>query len=157
MSTSTLVEPFLPPNTIVPINEDLFIPYFTNLYEEIANAVNSKDLNFYPVSITSIATLIPNLPLFGAYIICVSGSQQDPDGSWPPTITASLCESAQGTAGSVAVLGSQAGQPNAAGGGQWSAATLTIGATAGGFTINHSVAGATGSFNIRIIGTQTGV
>lgn len=136
--------PPLPPNTIVPQDSDLFIPYLNRLYEDIAFAVNSKDNNFFPFSITNTSADIPNLPNFGAFIICVSGAS-----SGLPTITASLCKAASGGAGSIAVLGSQAGAVA-----PWVAATLTITSTATNFQINHSVAGVTGNFNIKIIGTQ---
>ena len=76
-------QPLLPPNTIVPVNDDLFIPYLTELYEDIATAVNSKDPKFYPMAITSTAQDILNVPKYGAFIICVSGVD-----STLPTITA---------------------------------------------------------------------
>jgi hypothetical protein len=144
MTFPQIQRPSLPPNTIVPENEDLFIPYFNRLYEDIAFTVNSKDSTFFPAAITSTATDIPNLPNFGAFIICVSGVD-----STLPTITASLCKSTAGSAGSVTNIGSQAGT-----GTTWAAATLTISSSATNFQIRHSVAGVTGNFNIRIIGTQ---
>lgn len=150
MTINPMTQPLLPPNTIIPDNEDLFIPYMTRLYEDIAYAVNSKDPNYYPMGITDIATNILNVPNFGAFIICVSASNQAPDGSYPPTITASLCKSSASVAGQVVVLGSQAGQ----GGGVWGGATLTISSTATNFQIMHSVASVTGNFNIRLIYTQ---
>jgi hypothetical protein len=134
----------LPPNTIVPENDDLFIPYFNRLYEDIAYAVNSKDYNFFPIPITDTAVNIPNLPNFGAFIVCVSGVD-----SSLPTLTASLCKSDTGVAGAIVPLGFQIGT-----GLTWAGATLTITSTATNFQVNHSVAGVTGNFNIRIIGTQ---
>ncbi len=138
------IQPLLPPNTIVPINEDLFIPYLNRLYEDIASAVNSKDPKYYPMAISSSAQNILNVPSFGAYVICVSGVTDT-----LPTITASLCKASKTVAGSVAVLGSQAGTAV-----PWAAATLTITSTATNFQIRHSVGGLVGNFNIRLIGTQ---
>lgn len=144
MTFPQIQRPSLPPNTIVPENEDLFIPYLNRLYEDIAFTVNSKDATFFPAAITSTAADIPNLPNFGAFIICVSGVDSD-----LPTITASLCKADSTVAGSVTPLGSQAGT-----GTTWAASTLTITSTATNFQIKHSVVGVTGNFNIRIIGTQ---
>jgi hypothetical protein len=135
--------PILPPNTIVPTNEDLFIPYLNRLYEEIAFAVNSKDPKYYPMAITTTPTNILNVPNFGAFIICVSGAD-----SSLPTLTASLCKSTAGNGGNIAVIGSQVGS------GTWAGKALTINATATNFQISHNLAGTTGNFNIRLIGTQ---
>jgi hypothetical protein len=135
--------PTLPPNTIVPENEALFIPYLNRLYEDIANTVNNKDNNFFTIPITSTASNIYNLPNFGAYLITVSG--QD---STLPTITASLVKSDAGVAGVVNVLGTQAGT------GAWAGNVLTITSTATNFQIAHNRAGVTGNFNINITGTQ---
>lgn len=136
-------KPYLPPNTIVPSNESLFIPYFINLYEDIAQTVNSKDINFYPMAISSIPTNIVNLPSFGAFIICVSGID-----SSLPTLTASLCKSDANASGSVITLGSQAGT------GFWTGNILAITSTSTSFQIAHNKTGVVGNFNIRIIGTQ---
>jgi len=144
MSNSrTMVFSTLPPNTIVPENWDLFIPYLNRLYEDIAFTVNDKDNNFYPISITSTPQNIVNLANFGAFIICVSGED-----STLPTLTASLCKSDFNASGSIAVLGSQVGT------GAWAGNALTITSTATNFQIAHNRTGVTGNFNIRIIGTQ---
>lgn len=135
----------LPPNTIVPENDDLFIPYFNKTYEDIAYAVNSKDYTFFPIPITSTPVNIPNLPNFGAFIVCISGID-----STLPTLTASLCKSDAGAIGVINVIGSQAGSVA-----PWAAVNLTITTTATNFQVNHSgAAGTNGNFNIRIIGTQ---
>ena len=136
--------PSLPPNTIVPEDENLFISYLNRLYEEIAFCVNNKDNTYFEIPITDAATDIPNLPNFGAFIVCVSGTD-----STLPTLTASLCKSSASVAGSIAVLGSQAGT------GAWAGNTLTISSTATNFQIAHNRAGVTGNFNIRIVGTQS--
>ena len=143
MSYPVILQPSLPPNTIVPENDFLFIPYLNRLYEDIALTVNNKDNIYFAAPITSSASNIPNLPNFGAYIICVSGTTNT-----LPTITASLCKSTATSAGSVAVLGSQSGS------GAWAGISLTITSTSSNFQISHNNAGVTGNFNIRILGTQ---
>lgn len=143
MSFPVILQPSLPPNTIVPEDEFLFISYLNRLYEDIAFTVNNKDNIYFLAPITSTATDIPNLPNFGAYIICVSGQN-----STLPTITASLCKSTASSAGSIAVLGSQNGS------GAWAGISLTITSTATNFQIRHNNAGVTGNFNIRVLGTQ---
>ncbi len=137
------IQPLLPPNTIVPMNEDLFIPYLNRLYEDIASAVNSKDPKYYPMAISSSAQNILNVPTFGAYVICVSGVDET-----LPTVTASLCKASKTVAGSVTVIGSQVGTVN------WAGNTLIISSTATHFQIRHDRAGVVGNFNIRLIGTQ---
>lgn len=144
MTFPIIQRPNLAPNTIVPENKDLYISYFNQIYEDVAFAVNSKDYTFFPTTVTDTAQNIPNLPNYGSYIICVSGVD-----SGLPCVTASLCKNSSSLVGVVNVIGSQAGSS-----GIWAAATLTISAAATNFQIRHSVAGATGNFNIRIIGTQ---
>lgn len=144
----------LPPNTIVPEDEDLFIPYLNRLYEDISFAVNERDASYFPIPITSTASDIPNIPNFGAFVLCVSGESSEKDGSgnpigWLPTLTVSLCKSDATAAGSIAVLGSQAGT------GTWAANTLTVTSTDTNFRIAHNRVGKTGNFNIRILGTQS--
>lgn len=143
MTFPIITQPTLPPNTIVPENEDLFLPYLNRLYEDIAFTVNNKDNNFFQIPITSSAANIPNLPNFGAFIVAVSGTL-----STLPTITASLCKADATATGSIAVLGSQVGT------GAWAGNALTITSTATNFQIKHNRAGVTGNFNIRILGTQ---
>lgn len=143
MTFPIVQQPSLPPNTIVPENENLFIPYLNRLYEDISNAVNNKDPKFFTAEITSVATNIPNLPNFGSYIICVSGQTTS-----LPTITASLCKASSSAAGAVTTIGSQVGT------GAWAGNALTITSTATNFQIAHNRAGVSGNFNIRIIGTQ---
>lgn len=143
MSSQPPIQPLLPPNTIVPTNEDLFVPYLNRLYEDIASAVNSKDPNHYPIAIISTPTNILNVPNFGAFILCVSGV--DPT---LPTITVSLCKASNALAGVATALGSQVGT------GAWAGNALTVTSTASNFQINHDRTGVSGNFNIRIIGTQ---
>jgi hypothetical protein len=151
MSTTSIpVQPSLTPTTIIPENRDLFISYQNRTYEDIANTVNDKVNTFYPVAITSTPTNILNLPTFGAFILAVSAEEAAQDGSWPPTITVSLCKSSNSVAGVVSVLGSQAGQ----GGGVWGGKVLTVTSTATNFQIAHNATGVSGNFNIMYIGTQ---
>lgn len=145
--------PSLEPATVVPESEDLFLPYLTNLYADIAETVNSKDNIYFDFAITSTAQNIPNIPNFGAFLICVSGSLPDTNAAgtvlgYLPTLTASLCKSSQVAGGSIAVLGSQAGT------GSWAAINLTITSTTTNFQIAHNNAGVSGNFNIKFIGTQ---
>ena len=150
MSFPQINQPQLTPNTIVPENKELYIPYFNQVYEDIASAVNSKDSNFFTAPISDTPTNIPNMPNFGSFIICVSGEESTvvPDSS-PPTITSALCKSSATAAGSAPfTLNSQVGT------GAWAGNALTITATATNFQIAHDRAGVTGNFNIKIIGTQ---
>jgi hypothetical protein len=134
----------LPTSTIVPQQDELFIPYFTRTYEAIAQAVNAKDNSYFTIAITSAATNIPNLANFGAFIVCVSGTNNT-----LPCLTAALSKASATSAGVINVLGSQNGST-----GVWSGITLTITSTATNFQIAHSASGKSGNFNIRIIGTQ---
>lgn len=145
MSTTTQVQASLPTSTILPKDDSLFEPYFTDIYSQLANAVNERDFNFYPIAITDTAQDILNLPRFGAFIVCVSGID-----STLPTRTWSLCKADATAAGSIAVLGTQVGT------GAWAGNTLTITSTTTNFQIRHDRAGVTGAFNIRVIGTQLG-
>lgn len=136
----------LPQSTIVPKDDNLFIPYFTRTYEAISQAVNAKDSSFFPISITSTATNIPGVPSFGAFVVAVSGVS-----STLPTATWCLCKADATSSGAsgIAVLAFQAGTST------WSGKVLTITSTATNFQIAHNNTGVTGSFNIRIMGTQS--
>jgi hypothetical protein len=135
--------PYVYETTIVPQGWDLFIPYFNRLYEQIASTVNNKDNIAYTMAVTSTPQDIAQTPQFGAFIICVSGVA-----STLPTLTASLCKSDATQAGSIAILGSQAGTAN------WAGFSLTIISTATNFQISHNNTGLSGAFNIRLTGTQ---
>ena len=143
MTSQPPIQPILSTNTIVPTNDDLFIPYLNRLYEDIASAVNSKDPKYYPMAITDVPQNVLNAPNFGSFIICVSGVD-----STLPTLTASLCKASSLSAGSITPIGSQVGT------GAWAGNALAITSTATNFQIAHDRAGATGNFNIRLIGTQ---
>ena len=135
--------PFLPTTTVIPEKDDLFIPYQNRVYEELASAINERDNSYFPWPITSTASNLPNVPNFGAFVICISGET-----TTLPTLTASLCKADAGAAGSIAVLGSQVGT------GAWAGNALTITSTATNFQVAHNRTGVTGNFNIRVIGTQ---
>ncbi len=143
MSFPIVQRPSLPPNTIVPQDEGTFIQYLNRLYEDIAFTVNEKDYVFFPIAISDTPSDIPNMPNFGAFIVCISGVD-----STLPTLTASLCKADSTAAGSIAPLGSQVGT------GAWAGNALTITSTTTNFQIAHDRAGVTGNFNIKIIGTQ---
>ena len=135
--------PNLPPSTIVPQNNDLFIPYFNRTYEDISYTVNAKVNKYFPMAITSSATNIVNLPGFGSFLLMVSGVA-----STLPTLTVSLTKADSTASGAIVVLGSQAGT------GAWAGNALTITSTATSFQIAHNRAGVSGNFNIQFIGTQ---
>jgi hypothetical protein len=138
--------PYLPPNTIVPnpVDEtDTFIQYFNRLYEEIAFNMNQRDFTYFAIPISSTAADIPNIPNFGAYIICVSGVD-----STQPTITASLVKSTTSIAGVATTLGTQAGS------GAWAGFNILLTSSTSNFRIRHDRPGVTANFFIRIIGTQ---
>jgi hypothetical protein len=143
MTYPTFEFPFLPTTTVIPSDKDLFIPYQNRVYEELAQAINERDNSYFPWPITSVAENIPNVPNFGAYLICISGVD-----TTLPTLTASLCKADSTASGSVAVLGSQVGT------GAWSGNSLTITSTATNFQVAHDRTGVSGNFNIRVIGTQ---
>lgn len=137
--------PYLPPNTIVPVEDldDTFVQYLMRLYEEIAFNVNQRDYVYFPIAISDVSADIPNLPNFGAFIVCVSGVN-----STQPVKTWSLVKADATAAGVINILGTQAGT------GAWAGNNLTITSTATNFQIAHNRAGFTDNFNIRIVGTQ---
>ncbi len=137
--------PLMPQSTIVPkpADELTFVQYMMRLYEDLAFAINYRDFTFFEIPISDVASDIPNIPNFGAFIVCVSGVD-----STQPVKTWSLVKSTSTGAGVINVLGTQAGT------GVWAATNLTITSTATNFQIAHNLAGVTANFNIRIIGTQ---
>lgn len=145
-TTTTPYLPSLPTTTIMPTTDDLFEPYWTDLYSQMADTINRKDEIFYPMAITNTAQNILNLPRFGSFILCVSGI----DEGLPAYVFVLTKSRSTTTAGTFATLGSQAGTIA-----PWVAATLTVSSTTTNFQINHSVANTTGNFNLRVIGTQT--
>ena len=142
-TTTTPYQASLPTTTVMPTSKDLFEPYWTDLYTQIADTINRKDDIFYPVAISDIAQDILNLPRFGTYIVMVSGIE-----STLPTRSWALCKADATAAGTIAVLGTQVGT------GAWAGNTLIVTSTATNFQIRHDRAGVTGGFNIRVVGTQ---
>ncbi len=141
----------LPLTTIIPSpsDEDLFLPYLTRLYEDIATVVNQKDNTYYTIPIGTTAMAIPNVPNFGAYLICVAGTE---DGM--PTTTYSLTK-ANSTANGVATNLSRQAGTTIGGVTTWNGVNLTIASSATNFTIVHNAAAGTiGNFNVRFIGTM---
>lgn len=136
-------QPFLPTTTIVPSDDDLFIPYFNRTYEAIALTVNQKVGSYFQIPITDAAVNIPNLPNFGAFLLCISGSL-----STLPCIVVALSKADSTASGVVAVLTSQVGTS------AWAGNALTVSATATNFQVKHNRAGVTGNFNLQILGTQ---
>lgn len=135
----------LPENTIVPPpseDENDFIQYLNRLYEDIAFAVNSKDSIFFTIPISNAPTDIPNLPTFGAFILCVSGTQ-----TGMPSYVWALTKNNSSLVGTVNILSNQVGTIT-----PWVGATLTVTSTATNFQIQHSVA-TTANFNIRFLTT----
>lgn len=146
MSTKPTVIPqgIVPRSTVVPAEEELFTPYFTRTYEDLADAINAKEGSYFLAPITGTATNLPNVANFGSYIVCISGEE-----SGLPCLTAALCKSDSNIAGSIVPLTFQAGSIA-----PWIGVTVTITSTATNFQIAHSAAGQSGNFNIKIIGTQ---
>lgn len=144
----------LPPNTVVPVDEGLFIQYLNRLYEDIAFAVNNRDYGFFPISVTDTPQDIPNIPNFGAFIVAVSGGDTITagpvvTGDTLPTATYSLCKSTSTGAGQANVLGSQVGT------GSWAGNSILITSTGTNFQIAHDRATEVANFNIRILSTQS--
>ena len=124
---------------------DEFIRYLNRMYEDIAFAMNSKDFNYFTISISDTASNIPNLPNYGAFLVCVSGVDSTlPTGIW------TLCKSDATAAGTNGVTDPLCSQP---GTGDWLGNLLTITSTADNFQIAHDRANEIGNFNIRIVGT----
>lgn len=127
-----------------PSDEDLFIPYFNRLYENIALAVNARDYIYFTAPISNQYTNIPNLPNFGSFMVCISGAT-----TGMPAFTWSLTKADANAAGSGVAITVQVGTIA-----PWVGATILVDSTATNFRVKHSVANTLGNFNFRIIGTQ---
>lgn len=155
MSTQDVQLPYLPPNTIVPLPEEVatFVQYLTRVYEDIAININARDFIFFPIPISDVPTDIPNVARFGAFMICVSAISAiviDGQNEYPPTGVWALCKSDPTQAGVVNQLSFQAGT-----GANWGGIVLTISnASSTNFQISHNLPNTTAGFNIRIVGTQ---
>jgi len=114
----------------------------TNL---IIDSLNNKKASFIEMFITDSAETIPNLPEYGAFIICVQGEQ-----STMPGRVYACCSN--GTAGSVASLVSQAGTTAPSGETNWNGKVLTIAASGANFTVAHDNTGISAKFYLTILG-----
>ena len=145
----------LPPNTIVPSpteQEDIFIQYLNRVYEDIAYIVNQKDFNFFQITITDTEIDIPFMNRSGAYIIAISGEfpiEEDLGTNYLPSGTWAVAKSSEEAAAAISNLQLQSGV-----GPTWLGQSLQLTSSATNLQINHTLANAEASFNIRIIGTQ---
>lgn len=138
--------------TIVPSpsDEELFVPWLTRLYEDLATVINNKDWVSYTIAVGAVKQAIPNIPNLGAFIICIAGTM---DGM--PACTYSMIKTNSTAAGVPSLIQTQAGTTigsNTA----WNGVKLLISTTASStnFQINHDGASSLiGNFNVRFIGT----
>ncbi len=154
MSVPIVQRPYLLNTTIVPDTKDLqtFLQYLTRLYEDIAFAVNNRDFIHFTMAISGTPETIINLPLFGSFIICVSG--QNPG---LPCITIAINKPDIYQDGEPSELAERDGNIT-----PWVGSALKVvnsaPASTGEITmqIYHNNVDPTlqGNFNIRIIGTQ---
>lgn len=154
MSYPISQQPTLPPNTMIPKDEQSFEFYLNRLYEDIAFAVNAKDNNYFTIAVTNTSQAIPNVPNFGSFLLCLSATDAERDVSgnpigWAPTLVAALCKSSNAAAGVITPIANQTGT------GTWAPYHLFITATSTNFQINHDRAAFEANFNIKIIGTQS--
>ena len=162
MSVPLVQRAYLLNTTIVPSTEDklTFNQFLTRLYEDIALAVNQRDFIYFPMAISGVPTTIPNLPLFGTFIILISGQLPG-----LPCISVAITKSDIFQNGFISEISEQDGNvallpdgtPN-----PWLGLALMVEnnpvpAVTGEITIQIKHSGAVtlqGNFNIRIIGTQ---
>lgn len=143
----------LPFTTIVPDPEDkeLFVPWLTRLYEDLATVINLKDWKVYSIPVGTTKSDLPNIPNLGAFIICIAGTM---DGM--PACTYSMIKTNSSAAGSPSLIQNQAGTAIGASA-SWNGVNLLISTTTSStnFQINHDgAAGLIGNFNVRFIGTS---
>lgn len=156
MTTITFpTNPFedLPFTTIVPDPEDkeMFVPWLTRLYEDLATTINLKDWTEYTIPVGSTKSDLPNIPNQGAFIICIAGTM---DGM--PAVTYSLIKTNSTAAGVPAIIQSQPGTAIGTNV-DWNGVKILITTTSSStnFQINHDgAAGLIGNFNVRFIGTS---
>lgn len=137
--------PYVPPLTIVPNPQtdiENFMFFMNRFYEDVATAVNNREIPYFQIQVSNVATDIPRLPTFGAFLVCVSGFASD-----QPVKTWSLVKSDETSAGVINVIGTQAGTN------VWAGVDLTITSNATNFQIAHNGT-LTETFNVRWIGTQ---
>lgn len=102
------------------------------------DALNNKKVFSLEMFITDTAQVIPGLPEYGAFIVCVQGG----DSAMPGGVYA---YSSNGAAGTVAALAAQNGS------GDWNVA-LTFAASGGNVTVKHALASTAGKFYITVLG-----
>ncbi len=151
----------LPQTIIWPDDEDEIPWFMENMYQLLVQAINLKDFNYFPMAIGRTPTQIPNLRNFGAYLLCVGGTDKivNPQTgaiSWLPSYVWALAKTQDTVAGTIPAT-PLADQPGV--GGVWAGATLaltslTLDSGEIVYAINHSVTGRTAGFNVRIVGTQ---
>lgn len=148
----------LPQSIIWPENPD-DIPWFmANLYQNLAQAINFRDFVHFPMAIGTTPTPIQNMTNFGAYMICVGGTNQvvQPSGviSWLPSAVWIVAKTQDTVAGTLPAATTS--QPGVGGGWAGSNLALTSMLVNGRqvYALNHNATGLTGSFNVRIVGTQ---
>lgn len=156
--------PHLPQTIIWPDDPEDIPWYMTRLYEQMAFSINDRDFDYFPMAITSTATIIPNLQASGSFILCVSGSEPyiDANGktNYWPTQTWALNKTSPLANGNAVTLGTaQAGSGPSLSGVTYtlSQSTQSSSIDTSGYIyyfIKHSKTDVTGSFNVRIIGTQ---
>lgn len=145
--------PFLEETTIVPdpSNKELFLPWLTRLYEDIAVVVNDKDWRTFTIPIGATVSDIPNIANQGAFIICICGEN---DGM--PGCTYSLIKTNSTALGVPSMLQSESGT-QIGDDFSWLGVRLVIPAvtTLTNFQIHHDGASdLIGNFIIRFIGTR---
>ncbi len=143
----------LPFTTIVPDPSDveLFVPWLTRLYEDLATVVNLKDWTEYSIPVGTTKGDLPNIPNLGAFIICIAGTM---DGM--PACTYSMIKTNSTAAGVPSLIQTQPGTTTGTNT-DWNGVKLLISTTSSStnFQINHDgAAGLIGNFNVRFIGTS---
>jgi len=149
----------LPQSIIWPENPD-DVPWFMmRLYEQLVFAINNKDSVYFKMAIGTSAVPIQNIAETGSYIVCISGSDVYKDATglnyWKTEVFA-VTKTQPNVNGTSASLSSQAGSgvTLAASAYTLSYGTISTNSTNTYLKINHNIAGVTGSFNVRVIGTK---
>jgi len=108
----------------------------------INDKVNQKAITSYEMLIDDTARPFPELAAIGAFIITISGIE-----TGLPVGIYAVTKSANGVAGSISTLSSQAGTAA----GTWAGNVLTVSSTASAFEVNHDRS-ESGNFNVTITG-----
>lgn len=161
MTSPNVQRAYLLNTTIVPELKDAFTfnQFLTRVYEDIAYAVNQRDYVYFPIDVPPapaagppviLPKAIQNMPLFGSFIVCISGIKPG-----LPCATYAVNKADIYQAGVYTLLSSQAG--NVA---PWIGFNVTLQdnptpPTSGEIDITISnTSTMTGNFNIRVIQTQ---